>query len=467
MFLAVDFKIMKTLRLLLSFCTLSLWILVGCSSDDQTIPEPSSNFLMGKTISEVSVGEEVQFNSSAANADAYYWDFGDDTKSEEQNPVKPYFDSGVYTVTLRVENEGGSASFSQEITVLPFVDFEVENAEDLDTESEVRFTNLSKGADAFEWKFGDEEESTSHQESPSFAYTQNGTYTVTLTAVGEGGSQVMSKKIHIGTEAGEGDDSDTTETPHDVFFIDYDQGTVEQLHMPGGTSTALVADVSGKAGVGLAYDAGAGKIYFSDFEEAEDGKIWRMNEDGSDLEELASGIVDPYSIALNLGEGKIYWADDDGHISSANLDGSDLVVDFIEIPDGMMRGIDYDSKHDKIYFYEVNQEVLYVADSNGGNVTPVVEGTYGYAVFVDEQHDKLYYDDQRGDAIVRVNLDGSDPEVIADVSDRVHGMGIDYDNQKFYWSERSSGTINRSNLDGSEMENVLADLASPRGLFIK
>lgn len=467
-FLGREPQIMKILKTYFPLFVLACLALMGCSSDDDFIPEPSSGFLVGKTVSEVTVGEDVQFNSSAANAESYFWDFGDGTKSEEKNPVKPFFESDIFTVTLTVENNGKSASFSQDITVLPFADFRVENADALSMEAEVQFTNLSQGADSFNWQFGDPDESLSSEESPSFNYSEDGAYTVTLTATGKGGAKVISKRVVIGEGFDGGTDpGDEVETPHEVYYIDYSDAAIQRIQMPGGTSADLVANISGRAGVGIAYDPGEDKIYFSDFEEADNGKIWRMNADGSGIEELVAGIDDPYSIALNLSEGKIYWGDDSGNISSANLDGTDLVVDLIHIDTGQMRGLAYDSKNDKIYFYEVNHEVIYMADSNGGNVQPVVEGTYGYGIYIDQKSDKVYYDDQRGSSIVRANLDGSNPEEVASVSDRIHGMGVDYHNDKFYWSERSNGVINRANLDGSEMENILSGLASPRGLFIK
>lgn len=74
-------------------------------------------------------------------------------------------------------------------------------------------------------------------------------------------------------------------------------------------------DIVGKGGVGLAYDATNDKIYYSDFENADEGIIWRMNGDGTGLEKIASGITDPYSIAIDLKGGKIFWADDNGNIS--------------------------------------------------------------------------------------------------------------------------------------------------------
>lgn len=459
---------MKIVKTIFSFFILTAFLMVGCSSDDDVILEPSSGFLMGKLITEATVGEDVQFNSSAANADAYHWDFGDGTKSEEKNPVKPYFDSGVYTVTLTVENKDGTDSFSQEITVLPFVDFKVENAGDLSTESEVMFTNLSKGADAYEWNFGDEDESVSEDENPSFNYTEDGVYTVTLTAVGAGGSKSISKRVVIGDGAGEGGDDSggEVETPREVFYIDFGDDVIGKIKMPGGTSSQ-VADLSGQSGVGIQYDPEENKIYFTDFTVADEGKIWRMSEDGSDMEVLVDGIVEPYGLALNLAERKMYWIDDDGHVSMANMDGSGVVTDFITIEDAIMRGLDYDSQNDKIYFYEANAEIIYVADSNGGNVKPVMEGTYGYSLHVDEKDGKIYYHDYRADEIVRMNLDGSNPETIAETYERVFGIAVDSDNGKVYWSERRTGEINRVDLDGSNRQTIVSGLGSPRGIFIK
>jgi hypothetical protein len=49
-----------------------------------------------------------------------------------------------------------------------------------------------------------------------------------------------------------------------------------------------------------------------------------------------------------------------------------------------MRGIAFDSKNNVIYFYEVNEEVLYAAKTDGTSVSKIIEGSYGYSLFVDE-----------------------------------------------------------------------------------
>lgn len=59
----------------------------------------------------------------------------------------------------------------------------------------VTFTNSSQNSESYIWDFGDGEASTS--ESPSKTYTNNGSYTVKLTSVGEGGTASSTQVITI------------------------------------------------------------------------------------------------------------------------------------------------------------------------------------------------------------------------------------------------------------------------------
>lgn len=323
----------------------------------------------------------------------------------------------------------------------------------------IPFTNNSESAESYTWDFGDGTKST--EKDPVKAYSSSGIYTVILKAVGAGGTGTYSQTVTIKENAPE-------VTYKELYFIELNNDLIKKVSLEPGSTAENVADITGKGGVGLAYDSVAGKIYFSDFD-SDNGKIWRMDMDGSNMEELVSGITDPYSIALNLNAGKIYWADDDGNIGRSNLDGSDVERSFINIDGGWMRGIAYDSKHDIIYFYEVYDENLYAANSNGGSVTKIIQGAYGYCIFVDEVNEKLYYEDRNVSAIMQANLDGSGIVQIAEAPDntRIHGMGIDYSTNKFYWADRDKGIIKRSNLDGSGVEPFLTNIKSPRGLFIK
>lgn len=336
--------------------------------------------------------------------------------------------------------------------------FTVENESGLSSGSPVQFTNNSKGAASYEWSFGDVANSKSTDANPTFTYAAGGTYTVTLKSTGAGGSTMATKDITVTTIA----------SNKELYFIELSAATINKVLLKSGETPSVVADITAKGGVGIAYDAVNSKIYFSDFEVTGEGKIWRMNLDGSGMEAIVTGLTDPYSIALNVAGGKIYWADDLGNISSANLDGTGVVTSLINIPDGQMRGLDFDNKNNKLYFYEVNGENLYVANADGTNVSVLIAGIYGYSIFVDEVNDKLYYDDRTNAALQRSNLDGTGSTVIvAAPSTRIFGIAIDDSTNKLYWADRDAGEMKRANLDGTSPETILSSLQSPRGIFIK
>ncbi|MEO6681361.1 MAG: DUF5050 domain-containing protein [Ginsengibacter sp.] len=331
---------------------------------------------------------------------------------------------------------------------------------DLEIDKEIQFKNESEFADSYTWDFGDGTKST--DKDPAKTYTTPGIFTVTLKAVGPGGTGTYSTDITII------DPNLNTGSNKELFYIDFNSKVIRKISLEPGSIAEQVAAISGKAGVGLAYDSVNSKIYFTDFETSNGGKVWRMALDGTNLEELVSGITDPYSIAINLTGGKIYWADDAGNISRANLDGSGLERQFIHIAGGNMRGIAYDSKNDRIYFYEVNVEDLYVAKSDGTGVGKVITGAFGYAIYVDETNSKIYYEDRNKPALMQANLDGSGIVKVADApSTRIHGIAIDNSQNKLYWADRNKGIIYRANLDGTEKETFLSGLGSPRGIFIK
>ena len=54
---------------------------------------------------------------STGNIDKWSWDFGDGSKSSQQNPVKTYKAAGTYVVTLTVSNAISSDSTSQFVAV--------------------------------------------------------------------------------------------------------------------------------------------------------------------------------------------------------------------------------------------------------------------------------------------------------------------------------------------------------------
>ncbi|MEP6645675.1 MAG: PKD domain-containing protein [Saprospiraceae bacterium] len=431
----------------------SLLLVYSCKKDD-VIVHPDADFTASKTT--VVVDEEIQFTNKSANATAFKWSFGDGTTSTEVAPKKSYQSSDVFLVSLVSTGAGGSKITSMEITVLPFAAFTVDNEDLLSSGVPVQFRSTSKGATSFEWSFGDAAHSISTDENPTFTYTTGGSFTVTLKAISAVGATSVSKNISVAIGA----------SPKTLFFIDYGTGLLQKLPLDG-SSVSTVLDINGKAGVGLAYDDVNEKIYFSDFEVTPEGKIWRMNPDGSSLEAIVTGIADPYGIALDVAGGKVYWTDDAGNISRANLDGTSQEIGIVNIAAGQMRAIALDPENNKMYFYEVNAEILYVANLDGSNPLPLVTGVYGYGILVDTVNDKIYFDDQNSATLIRTNLDGTGGITVDDNGTRIYGLAIDYTDNKLYWSARDTGELYRADLDGANHEVLLTGLTSPRGLFLK
>ena len=334
------------------------------------------------------------------------------------------------------------------------------SATSFDMDQAIQFTNGSEDAETYSWDFGDGTKST--EKDPVKTYATAGTFTVSLKAIGKGGTGNYSSDLTII------DPNLVVNTSKQLYFIEFGNNAIKKISLVPGSEAELVASISGKGGVGLAYDSVNVKVYFSDFDVTGEGKIWRMDTTGNNMEAIVSGIKDPYSVVINMTGGKIYWADNAGNVSRANLDGTGLEREFIHVDGGQMRGIAYSAKTDVLFFGEVDKENIYAAKSNGTGVSKIITGAYGYSLFVDDVNGKLYYEDRNKPAIMQSNLDGSGIVKIADVpSTRVHGMAIDYTENKFYWTDRDKGIIKKSNLDGTGAENFLSNLKSPRGMFIK
>lgn len=434
---------------------MGITLLNACKKKEDDPISPKAAFSVSSLT--VVVDQQIQFTNTSENATSFKWSFGDGTTSTEVSPKKSYSTSDNFTVNLVSTGEGGSNTAISVIKVLPLCAFTVENEAALIASTPVQFTNGSKGATSYLWSFGDAANSTSTLANPTFNYTAAGTYTVTLKSISVAGESVSSKTITVGGAP----------VVKELYHIEYGTGLIKKLTLDATNASTTVLDINGKAGPGMAYDAVNNKIYFSDFEVTGSGNIWRMNPDGTGLTAIASNLTDPYGVAVDPAGGKVYWVDDLGNVSRANLDGSSPEIGLVNIPSGQMRAIALDPENNKMYFYEVNIEVLYVANMDGTNVTPLLTGTYGYAILVDTVHDKLYYDDQNASKLFQVNLDGTGQVTIDADGTRIYGMALDYSTNKLYWSGRDNGMIFRSNLDGSSPETLASGLTSPRGIALK
>lgn len=439
--------------ILISFFSLAI---VSCQNDDDAAP-PQSQAEFTASATEVKIGEDIQFTNNSQNATAYAWSFGDGTTSNQVSPRKSYQSSDVFLVSLVSTGAGGSTISNMEIKVTPASGFTVTDEENLTATIPVQFNNTSLGATSFSWSFGDDNNSTSTEADPTFAYASAGTYTVTLSTTSAAGSNSFTKEVII---------AEAPEAPAELYYIDYTDEFIRKLSLNGSGTITDVLNVVGKGGVGMAYDDINEKIYFSDFDTNPFGKIWRMNPDGSELEAIVDNIEEPYAIALDVTGNKVYWVDNDGNVSKANLDGSSPEIGILNVPTASWRALALDVENNKMYAYDANIEDLYVADLDGSNASITISGIYGYAVAVDTVNNKIYFDDQNSGELQRANLDGSNIETVDDNGTRIYGIHIDYEDNKLYWGGRDSGELYRADLDGSNKEVLKSGLGSVRGIAL-
>jgi PKD repeat protein len=148
----------------------------------------------------------VSFTDQSTNpVTSWAWDFGDGGTSTLQNPTHTYTAAGSYTVALTVSGPGGADTETQSGYVIvsepaPVAEFSgtpLSGAAPLD----VAFTDLSTGPiTTWAWTFGDG--GSSGLPSPQHVYTTGGSFAVSLTVTGPGGSDTTTKTAYVTVSAG-------------------------------------------------------------------------------------------------------------------------------------------------------------------------------------------------------------------------------------------------------------------------
>jgi PKD repeat protein len=141
-------------------------------------------------------------DESTGSITSWSWTFGDGGSSTAQNPSHQYTSAGIYTVSLTVTGPGGSDGETKTdyITVTDPIPPPVAEFAGSPTSGEapltVNFTDQSTGQiTSWSWTFGDG--GTSTAQNPSHQYTSAGTFTVSLTVTGPGGSDGETKTNYI------------------------------------------------------------------------------------------------------------------------------------------------------------------------------------------------------------------------------------------------------------------------------
>ncbi len=133
----------------------------------------------------------------------WLWGFGDGKTSTERNPAHRYTNPGTYTVTLKVIGPAGSDTETKQNYVtltmpsVPVADF-MGKPRTGDGPLVVQFTDTSSGyIQSRSWNFGDGTTSTELNPAHTYMHRNIGSYTVSLTATGMGGTDTETKTDYI------------------------------------------------------------------------------------------------------------------------------------------------------------------------------------------------------------------------------------------------------------------------------
>lgn len=142
-------------------------------------PKPRSNF--SATPRDACAKSTIQFtDESVGDVTEWLWFFGDGSSGTDQNPGHVYSDTGYFTITLIVSNNGCKDTLIRTNYIHikpPIAAFSVPlNCNNKYTRN---FVDGSIGADEWRWDFGDG--GTSTIPSPTHTYATAGRYNVTLT----------------------------------------------------------------------------------------------------------------------------------------------------------------------------------------------------------------------------------------------------------------------------------------------
>jgi PKD repeat protein len=172
----------------------------GCISETTlplvVYPTPAPAFI-ASPVSQVQPNSTVNFtNTTPAGTWTWLWTFGDGNTSTVTSPTHTYGVAGTFAVTLLVSNGICSDDVTHNVSVLPAPPIaEFDSIPPGCMPWNVAINNTSLYATSYYWDFGDGH--SSNAMNPNYTYLQAGSYQVTLTVTGPGGTDTRSRMVYV------------------------------------------------------------------------------------------------------------------------------------------------------------------------------------------------------------------------------------------------------------------------------
>ena len=238
-----------------------------------------------------------------------------------------------------------------------------------------------------------------------------------------------------------------------------------------GSNVRLVKELT-SVPQGLALDTANGTLYLTNSW----GKVQRMNLNGSGFKpNLIVNLASPRGVAVDVAGGKVYWTEE-GKIRRANLDGSNRqdVATGLGTPDGIflqttpVEILIREAQRPPMYW--VNAGVGTLQSLTGSSVDRLLPNVQNAtSVAVDMARGRVYWAEQTGNnsgRIRRANLNGTNVQLVRDLTSAPRRLALDTANGRLYLTN-SRGKVQRMNLNGSGFQpDLIVNLASPRGIAV-
>lgn len=202
---------------------------------------------------------EVNFADSSTSAQtitSWHWDFGDGATSSQQNPTHTYTTTGMFTVTLIIEDDLGCRDTVIRpnyifVSTPPTANF-TGGPFQICAGAIVQFTDLSTNANEWYWDFGNMTFST--EQNPEHEWNDTGYFDITLTAFNNGCPDTFQipDYVYLLPPVSEFEYLQSCSAPYTVEFIDESIGAFTyNWDFGDGTSSTLSAPIHTFPSTGL------------------------------------------------------------------------------------------------------------------------------------------------------------------------------------------------------------------------
>ncbi|ATB46231.1 NHL repeat containing protein [Corallococcus macrosporus DSM 14697] len=440
---------------------------------NQSISEDSSTGGLAFTLSDVETDPDGLVVTATSSNTALVPNapenllFGGSSTSRTLTVVPAANASGSTTITLLVND--GADTTSSTFTV------EVTEVNDVPTISTVADQRIPAGGSTGDLAFTVDDVETAADSLTVIATSSNTDLVpndpANLILGGSGAGRTLSVvptanasgSTTITLSVGDGADASSTSFTVDVtgpasLYWMTAAGSLWRVDVNGANAIELATGLSGTSSI--ATDPVNRTLFYS-----RDSAIVRADSDGANPVTVVANGGYPSGLAVDSTNRKLYWSDFNGsRVMRAELDGSNptQVVGGIGSPSAVA----IDVPNGKAYVITYNNTILVRFNLDGSNLETVASslGGQGVGLAVDSSGGKVYYS-TRGNSIYAANLDGSNVTTLVTNQTTVHGIAIDVTAGRLYWADWLGAALRSANLaDGSDIQDVNSGSARNLGL---